>query len=482
MATAPPTAPVPSARRPAASSSSSTASRSCRSAATARTSSATASSAPRASRWRSCTPTPTGSALRLSAGADGSFREAELGRGLRRDRPAPAADPGRRPQRRRALPGQPERPQPLEHALRPGAAPRARHAQRLLGEHRRPVPKQMSSGADVRRPARRVAGSRPRPHRPPADPRRQPARLQRQPDDRAGRARTAAGDPAPGAGSSSSSTRAAAAPPSRPTSTTSSARAPTRCCCSRSCTCCSPRGSPHPGRLAELTDWHRDCPRAGGAVHARGGRGRVRDRRRGDPAAWRASSPPRRRAAVYGRIGTCTQEFGTLASWLVDVLNLLTGNLDREGGAMFPLGAAGHSNAAGAPGRGRGARFGRWHEPRARPGRGLRRAAGGLPGRGDRHAGRGPGPGADHDRRQPRRSPRPTAAALRRGARVARVHGRVDIYVNETTRHADVILPGAVAAARGRTTTWPSTSSRCATWPTTRRRCSSPRPTCPMSG
>jgi anaerobic selenocysteine-containing dehydrogenase len=41
-------------------------------------------------------------------------------------------------------------------------------------------------------------------------------------------------------------------------------------------------------------------------------------------------------AACYGRIGTCTQEFGTLASWLVDVVNVLTGNLDRPGGAMFP--------------------------------------------------------------------------------------------------------------------------------------------------
>ncbi len=41
------------------------------------------------------------------------------------------------------------------------------------------------------------------------------------------------------------------------------------------------------------------------------------------------------RAVVYGRIGTCNQEFGTLASWAVDVLNVLTGNLDREGGAMF---------------------------------------------------------------------------------------------------------------------------------------------------
>src|SRR5215211_1151242 len=66
-------------------------------------------------------------------------------------------------------------------------------------------------------------------------------------------------------------------------------------------------------------------------------------------------------AAVYARIGTCTQEFGTLASWLVDVLNVLTGNLDREGGAMFPLAAAGQRNASGEPGRGKGVRFGRWH-------------------------------------------------------------------------------------------------------------------------
>src|SRR5215207_1064471 len=47
------------------------------------------------------------------------------------------------------------------------------------------------------------------------------------------------------------------------------------------------------------------------------------------------------RGAVYARIGTCTQEFGTHASWLVDVLNVLSGNLDREGGAMFTRAAAG---------------------------------------------------------------------------------------------------------------------------------------------
>src|SRR4051812_12251557 len=65
-------------------------------------------------------------------------------------------------------------------------------------------------------------------------------------------------------------------------------------------------------------------------------------------------------AAVYGRIGTTTQAFGTTASWLVDVLNAITGNLDRPGGALFARPAAGSGNTKGAPGRGRGARFGRW--------------------------------------------------------------------------------------------------------------------------
>lgn len=41
-------------------------------------------------------------------------------------------------------------------------------------------------------------------------------------------------------------------------------------------------------------------------------------------------------AAVYGRIGTCTQQYGTLASWLIDVVGILTGHLDEEGGMMFP--------------------------------------------------------------------------------------------------------------------------------------------------
>lgn len=52
---------------------------------------------------------------------------------------------------------------------------------------------------------------------------------------------------------------------------------------------------------------------------------------------------------LYGRIGLCTQRFGTLASWLVDVVNVLRGRLDAKGGAMFPRPATGHTDPAAAP-------------------------------------------------------------------------------------------------------------------------------------
>ena len=67
------------------------------------------------------------------------------------------------------------------------------------------------------------------------------------------------------------------------------------------------------------------------------------------------------RAAIYGRIGTCTQQFGTLASWLIDAINVLTGHLDQEGGAMFPQAAAFAANTRGKPGAGRGMASGRHH-------------------------------------------------------------------------------------------------------------------------
>ena len=147
------------------------------------------------------------------------------------------------------------------------------------------------------------------------------------------------------------------------------------------------------------------------------------------------------RAAVYARIGTTTQRFGTLASWLVDVLNYLTGNLDREGGAMFPLAAAAQRNSAGRGPVGKGVRIGRWTSRVS----GLPESFGELPvagaRRGDHHAGR-------RARSAPcSRSPAtrcvstPDSAALEAAVDELDFIVSVDIYVNETTSRADVILP-----------------------------------------
>jgi len=42
-------------------------------------------------------------------------------------------------------------------------------------------------------------------------------------------------------------------------------------------------------------------------------------------------------AICYGRMGVSTQRYGALCQWAIQVLNILTGNLDREGGSMFTL-------------------------------------------------------------------------------------------------------------------------------------------------
>ncbi|MCW7482834.1 molybdopterin-dependent oxidoreductase [Leptospira kanakyensis] len=42
-------------------------------------------------------------------------------------------------------------------------------------------------------------------------------------------------------------------------------------------------------------------------------------------------------AVCYGRVGVSTQEFGAVCQWLINVINIVTGNLDKKGGAMFTL-------------------------------------------------------------------------------------------------------------------------------------------------
>src|SRR3989441_322864 len=153
------------------------------------------------------------------------------------------------------------------------------------------------------------------------------------------------------------------------------------------------------------------------------------------------------RAAVYGRIGTCTQEFGTLASWLVDVLNVLTGNLDREGGAMFPRAAAGARNASGTPGKGRGVRFGRW-KSRVR---GLPEIYGELPASSLAEEIDTPGQGQVKALITLAGNPAlstPNSDRLQRALSTLKFMVSVDIYLNETTRHANVILPPPPALAR----------------------------------
>jgi anaerobic selenocysteine-containing dehydrogenase len=143
-------------------------------------------------------------------------------------------------------------------------------------------------------------------------------------------------------------------------------------------------------------------------------------------------------AACYGRMGVCTQEFGTLASCLVDALNIVTGNMDRPEGMMFATPAvdlAGFAERIGQTGT-----FG------TRPSR-----ATGLP---------------DLDGEQPAAAlaaeiESPGAGQIRAmltlGANpvLSRPNGRrldcafsglefmasIDLYINETTRHAHVVLP-----------------------------------------
>jgi anaerobic selenocysteine-containing dehydrogenase len=145
-------------------------------------------------------------------------------------------------------------------------------------------------------------------------------------------------------------------------------------------------------------------------------------------------------AAVYGRIGTCTQEFGTLASWLVDVLNVLTGNLDRPGGAMFTKAAAGAPNTRGAAGRGKGLAIGRWHSRV----RGLPEVFGELPVACLAEEIDTPGEGQVRALFTFAGNPAlstPNAGRLRRALETLELMVSVDVYVNETTRHAHVILP-----------------------------------------
>ncbi|WP_238422420.1 molybdopterin-dependent oxidoreductase [Gordonia sp. 'Campus'] len=152
-------------------------------------------------------------------------------------------------------------------------------------------------------------------------------------------------------------------------------------------------------------------------------------------------------AVAHSRIGTCMQEFGTLANWLVEVLTIVTGNLDRAGGAMFSLPAAGGPNTWPVT-RPPKLMFDRW---RSRV-RDLPEALGELPAVCFAEEILTPGPGRTRAlvtiAGNPARS-LPNSGTVEAALASLEFMVSVDCYLNETTRHADVILPPPPLMTRG---------------------------------
>lgn len=149
-------------------------------------------------------------------------------------------------------------------------------------------------------------------------------------------------------------------------------------------------------------------------------------------------------AAVYGRIGLCNQEFGTLASWLIDVVNVLTGNFDRAGGLMWGNPIAWPLTSMPNPDHADGVEFGRW---RSRV-RGAPEVLGQVPVSCLAEEIATQGDGQIKALVTIAGNPvisAPDAGKLDAALPLLECMISVDNWLNETTRHAHVILPGLSA-------------------------------------
>ena len=144
-------------------------------------------------------------------------------------------------------------------------------------------------------------------------------------------------------------------------------------------------------------------------------------------------------AVAYGRVGTSTQPFGTLCQWLINALNIVTGNLDRPGGAMFPKPALDPRLMPKGFGLSRGS-FGRW-KSRVR---GLPEFGGELPVAALSEDILTDGPGRIRAMVTVAGNP---VLSNPNGARTDEAYASLDFavsidpYLNETSRHASIILP-----------------------------------------
>ena len=149
------------------------------------------------------------------------------------------------------------------------------------------------------------------------------------------------------------------------------------------------------------------------------------------------------RAAVYGRLGVSTHGFGSICQWAVTLLNVLTGNLDREGGVMFPEPAI---DTVGrrivSPGH---------HDVWRSRVRDLPEFAGELPVSALREEIETPGEGRIRAMVTIAGNPvlsTPDGRRLADALDSLDFMVAIDVYLNETTRHADVVLPVTTALER----------------------------------
>lgn len=144
------------------------------------------------------------------------------------------------------------------------------------------------------------------------------------------------------------------------------------------------------------------------------------------------------KAVCYGRMGVSTQAFGTLCHWLVQLINLVTGNLDRVGGALCTTPAVDLVASTG------GGHFNRWQSRVS----GRPEYGGELPVSALAEEMLTKGEGQIRALVTVAGNPvlsTPNGRQLEQALDGLEFMVSVDLYINETTRYADLILPSTSA-------------------------------------
>src|SRR5581483_4402988 len=149
-------------------------------------------------------------------------------------------------------------------------------------------------------------------------------------------------------------------------------------------------------------------------------------------------------AAVYGRTGSCLGRHGTLVSFLLDAVNVVTGNLDREGGAIFgtgPIQIEDLLHAVGADSYGKvHSRIGDFPDVLGQLPASVMAREITTPGKGQIRA-------LFVSSGNPALSV-PGGEELERALNELELMVAIDLYVTDTSRHADYILPATTFLER----------------------------------